>query len=69
LDDISLEAVGGIEYESCCWAVRLMYRDYISDLTTDTRNDSILFQFELKGLASAGRKVKSAFDTGLLPGL
>lgn len=69
LDDISLEAVGGIEYESCCWAVRLMYRDYISDLATDTRNDSILFQFELKGLASVGRKVKSAFDTGLLPGL
>ena len=69
LDDISLEAIGGIEYESCCWAVRLLYRDYISDLETDTRNDSILFQFELKGLASVGRKVRSAFDTGLLPGL
>ena len=69
LDDISLETIGGIEYESCCWAVRLLYRDYISDLTTDTRNDSILFQFELKGLASVGRKVRSAFETGLLPGI
>jgi LPS-assembly protein len=68
LDTIALETVGGIEYESCCWAMRVVYRDYISDLATDTRNDSIWFQLELKGLASVGRKVRSAFETGLLPG-
>jgi LPS-assembly protein len=68
LDSISLETVGGIEYESCCWALRVVYRDYITDLATGARNDSIWFQLELKGLASVGRKVKSAFETGLLPG-
>jgi LPS-assembly protein len=69
LDDILLETIGGIEYESCCWALRLLYRNYITDLAIDERNDSILFQFELKGLASVGRKVKTTFDTGQLPGL
>ncbi|WP_455209338.1 LPS-assembly protein LptD [Kaarinaea lacus] len=68
LDTISLETVGGIEYENCCWAMRVVYRDYINDLATDVRYDSIWFQLELKGLASVGRKVKSAFETGLLPG-
>ncbi|WP_455221053.1 LPS-assembly protein LptD [Kaarinaea lacus] len=68
VDSISLETVGGIEYESCCWAMRVVYRDFISDLATDTRNDSVWFQLELKGLASVGRKVRSAFETGLLPG-
>jgi len=69
LDSIPLETVGGIEYESCCWALRVVYRDFISDLASDTRNDSIWFQLELKGLASVGRKIRSAFETGLLPGM
>ncbi|MCI0505286.1 MAG: LPS-assembly protein LptD [Gammaproteobacteria bacterium] len=69
LNSITLETVGGIEYENCCWSVRFVYRDYITDLATDSRNDSVWFELELKGLASVGRKVRSAFETGILPGI
>lgn len=64
LNDTKLESLAGFEYESCCWSVRIAYRDYISDLADQTRNDSIWIQLELKGLASVGKKVNDAFETG-----
>jgi LPS-assembly protein len=67
LDNKKLENVVGVEYESCCWAIRLVQRDYISDFEIDdeTRNKSIWVQLELKGMASVGKKVDTAFETGL----
>ena len=67
LDSLKLETAAGLEYESCCWAIRIVHRDYIRDLELDdeTRNETIWLQLELKGMASVGSKVDSAFETGL----
>ena len=67
LDNQKLENVFGVEYESCCWAIRLVQREYISDFEVgdETRNKSIWLQLELKGMASVGKKVDKAFETGL----
>jgi len=66
LDDIKLETSAGLEYDSCCWAFRIVRRDYVSDLGLlgERRNQTIIMQLELKGLASVGSKVDT-FSTGL----
>ena len=66
LDNKKMENVIGFEYESCCWAIRLVQRDYISDFEVgdETRNKSLWLQLELKGMASVGKKVDKAFETG-----
>lgn len=58
VDDRLLEVLGGVEYDSCCWAVRLVGRSYITNIEGD-RNNSILVQLELKGLGNLGQNVES----------
>ena len=54
-EDRSLEALAGLGYESCCWALRLLHREYVKDETGDRDRDrAIMVQFVLKGLASVG---------------
>ncbi len=55
MDDTIIEGLLGFEYQSCCWAGRLMARRYIRNNEGDRRN-SIYFEIELKGLGSFGRK-------------
>ncbi len=63
----TLEIFGGIEYESCCWAIRAVARRYINATTINTSNrqgiddeysTGFFLQFEMKGLTGIGR------DTG-----
>lgn len=50
----TLEYVGGLELESCCWGVRLVSRRYI--FNTQGQFDTAFFiQAEFKGLAGYGR--------------
>jgi len=65
LDKQRLETFVGLEYDSCCWALRLVRRDYVSNLDNETSKNSLLLQLELKGLASVGRKIGSAFEEAL----
>jgi LPS-assembly protein len=51
-DDDLLEAQAGFEYESCCWAIRTVFRRYLKNRDGDYR-DGIYFELNLKGLASA----------------
>jgi LPS-assembly protein len=64
-DDELLETLAGIEYESCCWILRLMARSYISDVQGE-KNDAILVQLELKGLTSFGDPIESLLEDGIL---
>jgi LPS-assembly protein len=50
----TLEAVGGIEYESCCWGVRLVGRRFIRT-SQGSYDNAIMLEFELKGLGGLGR--------------
>ncbi len=56
-----LEVQGGLEYESCCWALRTVFRRYLKDRDGDYR-DGIYFEINLKGLASVGSQNQQLFD-------
>lgn len=71
----TLEAFAGLEYETCCWAVRAVARRYLSDVnrvndgdvSSDDYNTGVFLQFELKGLAGIGRGA-GAFLEQQIPG-
>jgi len=52
-DASALEAFGGVEYETCCWAIRGGVRRYISNVSGAMSTGTFL-QFTLKGLTSLG---------------
>jgi LPS-assembly protein len=58
-DDVTLETLKGIEYDSCCWTARLVQRSYRVDALDDADNNTIWFQLELKGLTSVGKGIKN----------
>ena len=62
----TLEGLAGIEYQSCCWATRLVARNYVNDADDDERNVAIFLQLELKGLGSFGKKSDSLLRTNIL---
>lgn len=55
LDKTTLEGLGGVEYESCCYAIRLLARRYVRNTEGD-RNNAVYLEIELKGLGNLGRK-------------
>jgi LPS-assembly protein len=64
-DNEVLEEFYGLEYESCCWGLRLVTRRYIS--TRDgTRDTSIGLQLVLKGMSSVGTKADRLLERGIL---
>jgi LPS-assembly protein len=64
-DDEVLEQFYGLEYESCCWGVRLVARRHIS--TRDgTHDSSIGLQLVLKGMTSVGTKADRLLERGIL---
>lgn len=52
-DDKDVETLAGLEYQSCCWALRAAYRRYISDTLGDY-NTGVYLQLELTGLGKLG---------------
>jgi len=64
-DDETLEEFYGVEYESCCWGLRLVSRRHIS--TRDgTRDSSIGLQLVLKGMSSVGTAADKMLERGIL---
>jgi LPS-assembly protein len=64
-DEEMLEQFFGLEYESCCWGLRLVSRRHIS--TRDgTRDSSIGLQLVLKGMASVGTAADRLLERGIL---
>jgi LPS-assembly protein len=64
-----LEGIIGVQWDSCCMAVRLVGRRYISGRTlTDEPhlNNAIQLEFELKGLGSAGPDTESRLRHAIL---
>jgi LPS-assembly protein len=64
-DSKQLETLVGIEYDSCCWGVRFVTRDYV-DSTSKTNNRVYMAQIVLKGLATFGSKIESVLEDGIL---
>jgi LPS-assembly protein len=63
-DAESLETFGGIEYESCCWSLRLVSRRYIYNRAGDF-DRTLFLQLELKGLASIGKSTDELLRRGI----
>jgi LPS-assembly protein len=64
-DDKLLEAIGGVQWDSCCMAVRLVGRRYVRNRDGDLDN-AILLEVELKGLGSAGRDARGILRRAIL---
>ena len=60
LDSDLLAAEAGIEYDSCCWALRVVGKRFLRNREGDHR-DAIYVQLVLKGLGDIGRKTAPLF--------
>ncbi len=65
-DNTSLETFVGLEYESCCWLFRAMFRQYVNGVDLDEKTDALMFQLVLKGLTAFGDKVEDLLEEGIL---
>jgi LPS-assembly protein len=64
-DQTALEQFYGLEYESCCWGLRLITRRYIS--TRDgTQDSSVGLQLVLKGMTNVGTAAGKLLERGIL---
>lgn len=64
-DQQVLEGIAGIQWDSCCLAVRLVGRHYVRNRLGET-NDSIQLEVELKGLGSAGPGMEDRLRRAIL---
>ncbi len=55
-DNTTVEGLAGLEYSSCCWALRLVARNYIRGINAEKEN-SIQLQIVLKGLSRIGDNI------------
>lgn len=58
----TLESVMGVEYDTCCWAVRTSYRRFIRN-SAGEYDSGVYLQLELKGLT----RLRSGSEQGILP--
>ncbi|GAB3349325.1 LPS-assembly protein LptD [Lysobacter tyrosinilyticus] len=65
LDHKPLEQLAGVQWESCCLAVRVLGRRYLRNRTGDL-NNSLQVEFELKGLGSAGQDTRRILRRAIL---
>jgi LPS-assembly protein len=58
-DGNTLEGIAGIQYDTCCWSARFVYRNYFLG-TRD--NNSLFLQLSLKGLTRIGEGIESLLE-------
>lgn len=63
--DETIETLGGLAYERCCWGVQLLARNYINNDGT-ARTTAVFLQLEFKGLGKLGTSVDDALERGIL---
>jgi LPS-assembly protein len=63
-DAQSLDAFAGLEYESCCWRLRVVANRYVSN-RTGSQDTSLSLQLELKGLSSVGTTSSAFLERGI----
>ena len=62
----------GLQYDSCCWAARLIggqtFKSLSPDAVTPQYNNNVYFQIILKGLGSVANSNPSTMIQSYLPG-
>lgn len=66
----TIEGFGGIEYNDCCWQIRVMARRFLDsptgrDLDLVEADNGVFLQVVFKGLAGVGGKVESMLQRGI----
>jgi len=66
IHDRIVEAFAGIEYQSCCWAVRVLGRRWVNDndlsaIDKVNEKEAIYIQFQLTGLGNIGDSMERLF--------
>jgi LPS-assembly protein len=64
-DNKALETLAGVQWDSCCVAVRFVGRRYVHNRAGDLSN-AIMFEIELKGLGSAGQDTRRSLRRAIL---
>lgn len=64
-DEGTLEAFAGIEWQSCCVAIRVLGRHYVRNREAE-KNNALFVELELKGLASFGRDTGDFLERAIL---
>ena len=64
------EVIAGFGYASCCWQARLLYRRLIEPAPVGApaeveRDEGVLVQFVLRGLAGVGGRVETLLSRGI----
>jgi LPS-assembly protein len=70
----TLDQLAGLQYEDCCWMVRLLYQEGVQQQFRDeltgqlvVENDSaFILEFQLKGLGSLGNKAINLLNESIL---
>jgi LPS-assembly protein len=70
LDKRTVEALAGVEHDSCCVALRLVARHYVNTYDTTTAlgnaNTAIMFEVEFKGMGGFTGQSENAIRNGIL---
>lgn len=61
----TIEVLGGLGYERCCWGVQLLARNYINS-DRSARTTAVFLQLEFRGLGKLGTSVDDALERGIL---
>lgn len=72
-----VEALGGVQFDSCCVSLRLVVRSYVNQgyygygpastqTNLDRRDNAVLFEFEFKGLGSTGGQLEPLLQRDIL---
>jgi len=62
----ALETLAGLEYNSCCWSTRFVFRDYINNIASDDRNTAFYVEIQLKGLGSFGDRTDNLLQRSIV---
>lgn len=65
LDHKALEQLAGVQWDSCCIAVRLVTRRWVHNREGDLSN-GVMFEIELKGLGSAGQDTRKTLRRAIV---
>jgi len=63
-DAQTIDSFAGVEYEACCWRLRLVASRYLSNRTGE-QSTSVALQLELKGLSSVGTTSDTFLERGI----
>lgn len=66
MDRQLLEAFGGVEYDSCCVALRALVRHFVNIAGANTTDTALYFELEFKGVGSTGTRTENYLRRAML---